>query len=426
MENSDNSVSFDQNSLNKTYELLQKSSKNFSDTDKLTTFSNIINDVSTGKNKEILLVSLLEYICNNNKSKNLFGPMCEYLHSLAIIDDNEIFSNKYSDIRYFYITYFKKLLLKYNEPSKKLVDDDKILTQYNSDLIGSRYSTDFIELDKIGNGSFGIVYKAKNKLDNANYAIKKIPLYIHKEENLKILNEVRNLAKLNHKNIVRYFTSWMEFSEDLSLLDELNQNGSIDLVIKKKNDDKINYLPIIYIQMELCKYTLKDYIEMRNKYEKEINIKQIRNFIIQICEGLKYIHSKKIVHRDLTPKNILIDENYQIKISDFGLAKNLSELMIEENCSEYGTFLYSAPEVELNICSVKSDIYNLGVIYFELINLFNTDMEKIIEITNLKKNLIDKKMIYNKDIDIIMKMIDENYDYRPNTDNIIDNLLNLI
>jgi hypothetical protein len=386
-------------------------------------FSNISDTLPN--NKEILLISLLEYICHNNKSYNLFNSICQYLYSIGIIDDEESFSNKYSDIRFFYVNYFKKLLLKNNKDKnpKKLLEDGKLFMQYGNDLIGSRYSTDFIELDKIGNGSFGIVYAAKNKLDNTNYAIKKIPLNFNTEENYKILKEVRFLAKLNNNNIVRYFTSWIEFSDDISLLDELNQNSNSQNLTET---EKITYFPIIFIQMELCKYTLKLFIEKRNKFIEEINIKQVRDIILQISKGLKYIQDKKIIHRDLSPKNILIDDNLIVKISDFGMAKNLISENIEETNSEYGTILYSPPEFSENICSEKSDIYSLGIIYFEILNMFKTDMEKIKIINNLKQDLVDEKLNqkYPDDINLIKKMINKNLDERPNIDNIISFLLN--
>src|SRR5205809_6458882 len=111
--------------------------------------------------------------------------------------------------------------------------------------------------------------------------------------------------------------------------------------------------------------------------------------MIDILQGINYIHNKNIIHCDLTLNNILIDNNNSIKITDFGLAKNISDYQSIISSSEYGTYIYTAPEtIKQKKCSVKSDIYSLGIIWFELLHNFETEMERIEMIKKIKKNKI--------------------------------------
>lgn len=74
----------------------------------------------------------------------------------------------------------------------------------------SRYRTDFEQREQLGQGGFGAVYRARQRLDGVDYAIKKVRIDISDADTSKILREVRHLAKLDHSNIIRYYNSWME------------------------------------------------------------------------------------------------------------------------------------------------------------------------------------------------------------------------
>ncbi len=76
----------------------------------------------------------------------------------------------------------------------------------------SRYVEEFEEIDVLGKGGFGLVYEARNKLDGRHYAVKKISLaFVKADDCLKVLREVKVLAGLDHPNIVRYYSSWLEY-----------------------------------------------------------------------------------------------------------------------------------------------------------------------------------------------------------------------
>ena len=248
-------------------------------------------------------------------------------------------------------------------------------------------SNTFSNIEKIDKGGFGILYKAKHILDLKNYAIKKICLIKENDDvfcrNIyNKLKEVRCLSNLNHPNIIRYNTSWIEKN-------------------KKELFQEIN----IFIQMELMDINLKEFLLKDN-----INNDNKEKIITNVISGIEYLHSQNIIHCDLKPDNILLnikEQNInQIKIADFGLViekgRNFNEI------NEYGNFIYLPPESEYNNYTLKYDIYSLGIIIFEIIEDWNTDMERIQKIINFKNGkYINKYKLLNS-------MISKKQNDRPN------------
>jgi len=309
-------------------------------------------------NKDILLVSLLEYILVRDKNSEwLFKMICEYLHKNGIIDSVSYNLAGTKNIRNIYLQFLNKIIIK---------NMDDRLVPYFENPVQSRYGNDFVEIEKLGEGYFGCVYRAMNKYDEQLYAIKKIPFKNpESSNNCMPFTEVKHLSSLNHENIVRYHTTWIElYGEE-------------------------NIVPTLFIQMELCPSNLRMYLEKRN-YSGELDPVVERVRFRQIVSGVRYIHSHNIIHRDLNPTNILIDGNGVIKIGDFGLSRSSdsNERIVEDD--SYGQLLYLAPEqLEDGECSKLSDIYSLGIVYFELLNRFNTQMERIRTIKKLTGCEID-------------------------------------
>lgn len=224
--------------------------------------------------------------------------------------------------------------------------------KYNNSLIETSHVVtktpiNFIIKELIGKGSFGTVYKVQHFLDEQFYALKKIDLTCNTREEMEYcFNETRILAKLEHENIVRYYTS---FLEDESL----------------------------FLQMELCHQNLHSII----RYSK-LSIQKKSFFILQILNGLYYLHEKKYIHYDLKPDNILI-KNGVCKIADFGLA---SLKRNECESPNMGCNIYSP--VFLQNCSFFIDIYALGVITMQFfLPRTITEMETFIKL----KNKIEQK-----------------------------------
>ncbi|SCW02695.1 LAFE_0F12244g1_1 [Lachancea fermentati] len=153
----------------------------------------------------------------------------------------------------------------------------------------------------------------------------------------------------------------------------------------------------LFIQMEYCENrTLYDLIHTENLSSQK---DEYWRLFREILEALSYIHSQGIIHRDLKPMNIFIDESRNIKIGDFGLAKNVHRPVdilrmdsymnagsTDDLTSAIGTALYVATEVLTGNGNYneKIDMYSLGIIFFEMIYPFSTGMERVNVIKKLR------------------------------------------
>ena len=316
------------------------------------------------------------------------------------------------------------LMLNEHRDIKKIAEQLEFKSLATPEMKGFSYETSFSEEQKLGKGAFGSVYKVKNNLDGNDYAIKKIKLkHIPESErsNKKMFSEVFLLSKLQHQNIVRYYNSWIEddesasesepeegsysclsfedseeeFSED-SETDENwvfgfeRSEGKIDPCIWNKDQPEWNK-KILYIQMEFC-----DGATLRTKMdESSVSSNEKWQITREILKALDYIHSKNMIHRDLKPGNIFFDERNSVKLGDFGLAcagaikkepvSSSSQYELGELSTGIGTPLYISPEQETSVnYDEKSDMYSLGIILFELWSKFESSMQRITEITQLR------------------------------------------
>ncbi|CAF4746485.1 unnamed protein product, partial [Rotaria socialis] len=135
--------------------------------------------------------------------------------------------------------------------------------------------------------------------------------------------------------------------------------------------------------MELCQTE-----SLRNRLMKQ-TITQSEAWLIfdQIINGIEYIHLQKLIHRDLKPSNILFSMDNTVKIGDFGLVSAFGEEKIDqtENNELGGTVLYMSPEqINRQSYNQKVDIYAVGIILFELLCPFSTQMERIRTLKNIR------------------------------------------
>ena len=188
-----------------------------------------------------------------------------------------------------------------------------------------------IEKNRIGTGSFSVVYKGYNINNNKTVAIKKI--YLEKTNDFDLfIKEFKILRSLNHKNIIKVH----------------------EIII----EEKIN----VYLILDY--YHKGDLTKFLNK--RSLKEKYAQNYAIQIKDGLKYLLSQNIIHRDLKPQNILVSDDNLLKICDFGFARHFKkDMMFGTIC---GSPLYMAPEImSKNKYGNKVDLWSLGVIIFEML-----------------------------------------------------------
>jgi len=195
-------------------------------------------------------------------------------------------------------------------------------------------------------------------------AIKKIEkAFEHKVFTLRTLRELKIMRLLNHENVL-----------------------SIKSILQPKSLQDFNEL---YVVSDLMETDLAQII----KSNQVLSDEHIQFFLYQILRGLKYVHSCGILHRDLKPRNLLVNSNCDLKICDFGLARaNINTLMTPQaSLTDYiATRWYRAPEVILSWRQYTSaiDVWSVGCILAELIRRkpllpAQTEQEQMMMITNL-------------------------------------------
>eukprot|EP00826_Nyctotherus_ovalis_P017159 TRINITY_DN1502_c0_g2_i1.p1 TRINITY_DN1502_c0_g2~~TRINITY_DN1502_c0_g2_i1.p1 ORF type:complete len:386 (-),score=91.82 TRINITY_DN1502_c0_g2_i1:526-1683(-) len=193
--------------------------------------------------------------------------------------------------------------------------------------------------DRIGKGSFGKVYKARDTSTNKIYAMKTIDIGASARTALK--NEIGILEKMTSPPspyIVRYVDSF---------------------VVEEKSKQ--------VIIMEYCPGgNLNDIIESHKAKKQLIPEEKVIKYMAQMLLGLEYIHANNILHRDLKPENILVDEKGDLKISDFGISIELINKKAYAK-TQIGSLIYSAVEVlKGEPYNFTADIWSLGCIFHEL------------------------------------------------------------
>ncbi|XP_024289947.1 eukaryotic translation initiation factor 2-alpha kinase 1 isoform X2 [Oncorhynchus tshawytscha] len=193
---------------------------------------------------------------------------------------------------------------------------------------------------------------------------------------------------------------------------ELNNNSYIDVGSEewdtKCPTKEVQFHLMLYIQMQLCERSLKDWISERttehisqNPYGS-VDIKQTLSILHKILEGVEYIHSRSIMHRDLKPRNIFLHGlDCHVRIGDFGLAcrdiimddeakpPSTSQNTGSSHTTGVGTFVYAAPEqLEGSHYDSKSDMYSVGVVALELFQPFGTEMERVRTLGDLREGKV--------------------------------------
>jgi len=253
--------------------------------------------------------------------------------------------------------------------------------------------------DRIGSGAFGSVYKVIRKEDSKIYAMKRVKItQLGEKEKDNALNEIRILASLNHPNIIGYKEAFYDNnSQTLNIVMEYADDGDIE---SKISNNKLNKL--------------------------SFQENTIWNILIQILQGLKYLHHNNIIHRDLKSANIFLMKNGLIKIGDLNVSKFSK---IGSANTHTGTPYYSSPEIWTEQSyNYKTDIWSVGCIIYEMCNLLppfrGTSLINLFN--NIQKGVYKPvNKIYSKDLcKVISKMLIVDPEKRPSCDQLLS--LNVI
>ena len=234
---------------------------------------------------------------------------------------------------------------------------------------GQKINNRYEIIRTIGEGGMANVYLGYDTILDRNVAIKVLRGDLSSDEKFvrRFQREALSASSLSHPNIVEVY----DVGED---------NG-------------LYYIVMEYIDGK----TLKQLLKKRGS----LTLSEAIDIMLQITDGMAHAHDSYIVHRDLKPQNIMIKDDGQIKITDFGIAMALNATQLTQTNSVMGSVHYLPPEQAAGKgCTIQSDIYSMGIIFYELLTgelPFKGDSAVEIALKQMKDPLPDVHKM-NKDI----------------------------
>lgn len=250
----------------------------------------------------------------------------------------------------------------------------------------------------LGQGSSSDVFKVVDAATKKDYVLKQISFEsLGEEEQRRAKKEILVMNDVDHPNIVKFHESF---------------SGATS----------------VNIVMEYCATTLEELIERQGKevgqpFPKDVIIE----WMAELLSGLAYLHSRRIIHRDIKTSNIFLSETNHAKLGDFGACTVLTSASVAA-CSMIGTPLYFSPEVcAEETYDERSDVWSLGVVFYEMCTLrhpFEAD-----HLPGLIQQILTKEVapfsveLDSRFEDIVLKMLSKDPRERPTAQDIIDNHL---
>ncbi|KAJ1360709.1 hypothetical protein KIN20_019751 [Parelaphostrongylus tenuis] len=223
--------------------------------------------------------------------------------------------------------------LRKRRPRSAHYDPNTITLSEKQDYPEQDVSETYERLEKLGEGSYATVYKCRSKIDGSTVALKEIKLQFQEGLPFTAIREASLLRALRHANIV-------------CLHDIFHQHNQLTFVFE-------------YMKMDLSKYL--------ERHPTGVDGYKIKLLLFQLLRGLDFCHRKKILHRDLKPQNLLLDDVGVLKLADFGLARAKS-VPSRTYSHEVVTLWYRPPDVLLGSTdySTSLDMWGVGCIFAEI------------------------------------------------------------
>ena len=232
---------------------------------------------------------------------------------------------------------------------------------------GQKINDRYEVIKSIGEGGMANVYLAYDTILDRNVAIKVLRGDLANDEKFvrRFQREALSASSLSHPNIVAMY--------DVG------------------EDDGLYYIVMEYIEGK----TLKQLLKKRGS----LTLSEAIDIMLQLTDGMAHAHDSYIVHRDLKPQNIMIQDDGQIKITDFGIAMALNSTQLTQTKSVMGSVHYLPPEQAAGKgTTIKSDIYSMGIIFYELLTgelPFKGDSAVEIALKQMKEPLPDVHKLNN-------------------------------
>lgn len=217
---------------------------------------------------------------------------------------------------------------------------------------------DYNVYEQLGQGGFAQVYRAQVKESSKEVAIKMIDKKSMKASRMtqRVEHEVKIHYQLKHPSILELYT-FFEDKNYVYLVLELCQNGEMQRYLKSRPNNPTNPT-------------------QKPQHQKSLDEDETRHFLKQVVDGMIYLHSYGILHRDLTLSNLLLTKEMNVKIADFGLATQLN-LPEEKHFTMCGTPNFISPEIaSRNAHGLEADVWSLGCMMYTFLTgrpPFDTD-----------------------------------------------------
>ncbi len=202
--------------------------------------------------------------------------------------------------------------------------------------LGTLFAERYEVLEKLGQGGMGVVYRVRDRKLDEEMALKvlKPEIAAHTETIERFKNELKFARRIAHRNVCKMY--------------DLNEG------------EKILFITMEYVRGE----DLKSLIRRKGMFTEKDTLAVVK----QVCEGLAEAHALGVIHRDLKPQNIMMDEKGGAKVMDFGIARSVEAPGATQTGMMIGTPDYISPEqVEGEKADQRSDIYSLGAILYEMV-----------------------------------------------------------
>lgn len=220
-----------------------------------------------------------------------------------------------------------------------MVEKTKRIEIYDPAIKGCRSVDEYEKLNKIEEGTYGVVYRAEDKRSGAIVALKKVKMEKEKEGfPITSLREINTLLKANHDNIVR--------------VKEVVVGGHTDS---------------IFIVMEYVEHDLKT---LMSTMKRAFTIGEVKTLMQQLLDAVFFLHDNWIIHRDLKTSNLLLSHKGILKVGDFGLAREYGS-PVKPYTPVVVTLWYRAPELlfQAPVYSTPIDMWSVGCIFGEFLTM---------------------------------------------------------
>lgn len=197
-------------------------------------------------------------------------------------------------------------------------------------------SSQFQQLEKLGEGTYATVYKGRNRATGQYVALKEINLDSEEGTPSTAIREISLMKELKHENVV-------------TLYDVIHTENKLNLVFEFMDKDLKKFMDTYGVKGAL-------------------DVKQVKAFMFQLLNGVMFCHHNRVLHRDLKPQNLLISSKGELKLADFGLARAFG-IPVNTFSNEVVTLWYRAPDVLLGsrTYSTSIDIWSAGCIMAEML-----------------------------------------------------------